>query len=67
MKNERNKTIIVMLQTVYWVLLGLTFIVFYYSLRNDQDGFRATIYALIMWGATYLIHLLIKKLKKQSE
>lgn len=60
---DRNQSLLVALRILYWIFFAATVIVFYYSLRQTQNGFRATLYALALWMLTYLIHLGIKKIK----
>jgi hypothetical protein len=64
MEKKNSDTLLLILKPLFWLLLTGTFIVFYYSLRQTESGFTATLYALALWGMTYLVHLAIKKLKK---
>jgi len=65
MKKDNLQIISTLLEVVFWLSLVATLFVFYVSLRSDEMGFRATIYALIMLGITYGIHFLNKKVKKK--
>ena len=55
------------LHTLFWILLVATLILFYYSLRTDEHGFRANIYTLILFGVTYLDYYIYKKVKEKIE
>jgi hypothetical protein len=61
---KNNENLILILRILFWILLIGTIVVFYYSLRQTEAGFTTNLYALILWGMTYLVHLAIKKLKK---
>ncbi len=65
MKKDNLKIISTLLEVVFWLSLAATLFVFYVSLRSDEMGFRATIYALVMLGLTYGIHFLNQKVKKK--
>jgi hypothetical protein len=64
MEKKNSDTLLLILKPLFWILLIGTIIVFYYSLRQTDSGFTATLYALVLWGITYLVHLAIKRLKK---
>lgn len=65
MKKDNLKIISTLLEVVFWLSLVATLFVFYVSLRSDEMGFRATIYALLLLGITYGIHFLNKRIKKK--
>jgi hypothetical protein len=58
--------LIKVLQITYWVGMITTLIMFYYSLRTDTEGLKYTIFALIIWGITYGVHFLKKKIEKKE-
>jgi len=55
------------LKILYYSGLVLTFLVFFYSLRTDEEGFKYTIYAIVIWAITYGLHLWMKKIRKDEE
>jgi len=65
MKRDNLKIISNLLEIVFWISLVATLFVFYVSLRSDEMGFRATIYALVMLGITYGVHFLNQRMKKK--
>lgn len=67
MQKERLKTWIKVLKTTYWIFLAATAVVFYYSLRQSESGFIATLIALGGWGLIYLVNLIMKKVQKKYD
>ena len=67
MKHKNLIVVKTILNTLFWILLVATLILFYYSLRSDEHGFRATVYTLILFGITYLDYYIYKKVKDKIE
>jgi hypothetical protein len=65
MRRDNLKIISNLLEFLFWISLVATLFIFYVSLRSDEMGFRATIYALVMLGITYGIHFLNQRIKKK--
>ena len=66
MNQDRDQKLLNILKPLFWILLVITIIVFYFSLRQTDSGFSATLYALILWALTYGVHLAIKKINKNQ-
>lgn len=62
-----NRKLLLALRILFWISLTATLIVFYYSLRQTESGFKATLLSLGLWALTYAIHLGIKRIRKKGE
>jgi hypothetical protein len=65
--NKDNRILIKILTYFNWILIGLSFIAFYFSIRSDTKAFQYAVVALLIWGVAYLISQWIKKIKRQDE
>ncbi len=56
-------------RSVFWVVLILASLFFFYGLRtNSAEGLYATIIALVLWGAAFLLNKwLVKEVKKAED
>ena len=66
MNQDRDQKLLNFLKPLFWILLVITIIVFYISLRQNDTGFSATLYSLVLWALTYGVHLAIKKINKKQ-
>ena len=48
-----------------WTLTILIIILFWFSLRDEQNRMEYTLAALVVWGVTYLINRKVKNEKEE--
>ena len=65
--NDNNQLLAKILTYLNWILIALSFVAFYFSIRSDTMALQYAIAALVIWGVAFLISQWIKKIKKRGE
>ena len=56
-----------LIRIIFWCLLVVIVIVFWISLRTEEDALYYTVLAVISWGLTYGAHRWLKYARNKEE